>query len=126
MTTEQVEVPEGWPGSEAAYMAYRSIVRYGKSPDRDFTYSPRGQGRRLRSDTEIDFLFEDPPDLALHIREGLSTHPVGEEPGAADVITKAQLAGQGIKMIFLDHDKIIQDPDWVISEALQYREHSWG
>ena len=124
MTTKQ-DTPQGWQGSPASYVAYEAITRYGKEPHRDFSFIPRTQGRRLGLDIEADFVFNNPRGLALHIKESLSTHPRGIETRGTDIMAKSQLAGQGIMMILLDHDKLIQDPDWVIGEALQFREHEW-
>ena len=124
MTTKQ-DTPQGWQGSPASYVAYEAITRQGKEPQRDFSFIPRTQGRRLGLDIEADFVFNNPRGLALHIKESLSTHPRGIETRGTDIMAKSQLAGQGIMMILLDHDKLIQDPDWVIGEALQFREHAW-
>ena len=125
MTTQSGTVPEGWRGSEVAYVAFEALVRAGKEPGRDFNYQPRTQGRRLESSIETDFTFTNPPNLAMQVQESFYSHHSGIETRGMDVLSKAQLAGQGVTLIMLEHDKLVQDPDWVISEALQYRDHSW-
>jgi hypothetical protein len=75
---------------------------------------------------EVDFSFSNPPDLAMQVQESFYSHHSGVETRGTDVLAKAQLAGLGITLIMLEYDKLIQDPDWVVGEALQYRDHSWG
>jgi len=125
MTTQQVAVPDNWRGSEASYMAFEALIRAGKEPGKDFSYQPRTQGRRLGMDVEIDFVFQNPPDLAMQVQESFYSHHDGIETRGTDVIARAQLAGQGISLIMLPYDKLVQDPDWLIQEALQYQDHSW-
>ena len=126
MTTEKTRVPEGWRGSEAAFIAFDALTRAGKEPGRDFNYSPRTQGRRLESELEVDFMFFDPPSLAMQVQESFYTHHSGIETRGTDLLAKAQLAGSGVTLIMLEYDKLIQDADWLVGEALQYRDHSWG
>jgi len=125
MTTQQAKVPDTWRGSNAAYVAFEALMRAGKEPGRDFSYQPRTQGRRMESGVEVDFSFSNPPDLAMQVQESFYSHHSGVETRGTDVLAKAQLAGQGITLIMLEYDKLIQDPDWVVGEALQYRDHSW-
>ena len=125
-TQQQARSPEGWQGSDAAYAAYAALVGQGKQPGRHFSYSPPAQGRRMELGLEIDFLFSDPPDLAMQVQEGFYAHQNGISTHARDILSKAQLAGYGKTLIMLDHDQLMQDPDWLISEALQYRDHSRG
>jgi len=125
MTTQQAKVPDTWRGSNAAYVAFEALMRAGKEPGRDFSYQPRTQGRRMESGVEVDFSFSNPPDLAMQVQESFYSHHSGVETRGTDVLAKAQLAGLGITLIMLEYDKLIQDPDWVVGEALQYRDHSW-
>jgi hypothetical protein len=126
VTQEQdTKIPGNWPGTAGEYMAFSALVRAGKQPGVDFSYRSGTQGRRMESDIEIDFKFHNPPDLALQVQESLYNHHSGLETRGRDILSKAQLSGSGVNLIFLDHDKLVQDPDWLISEALQYRDHSW-
>ncbi len=123
--TQQADVPDTWRGSDVAHVAFEALVRAGKQPGRDFSYQPRTQGRRLGSEVEVDFAFSNPPDLAMQVQESFYGHHGGIETRGTDVLAQAQLAGQGVTLIMLAHDKLVQDPDWLIGEALQYRDHSW-
>tara|TARA_R100000306_G_C4366457_1_gene137873 strand:+ start:549 stop:887 length:339 start_codon:yes stop_codon:yes gene_type:complete len=112
MTTEQPVLLEGWQGGEGAYIAFGALVRANKQPGLDFDYHPRGQG------PSVDFVFNDPPGLALQVEEQGSQIPA--------VLLKAQLAGVGRTLVILKYNLLTQDPDWLIEEALQYRDHSRG
>jgi hypothetical protein len=118
--------PNNWQGSEAAFVAYEALVRAGKQPGSDFSYQPRTQGRRIDLGAEVDFTFRNPSDLAMQVQESFYNHHSGIETKGTDVLAKAQLAGNGINLIMLSYEKLMQDPDWVVGEALQYRDHSWG
>ena len=122
MTTQEISIPQGWPGSNAAYLAYLALVGAGKVPGRDFTYQPKTQGGRLELGKQVDFVFNNPPDLAMQVQESFYEHHDGVETRGTDVLTKAQLAGEGISLILLEHDKLVQDADGVIEKALQYVE----
>ena len=112
MTTEQPVLLENWQGGEGAYITFGALVRANKQPGLDFDYHPRGRG------PGVDFVFNDPPGLALQVEEQGS-----QIPGR---LLKAQLAGVGRILVVLPYNLLTQDPDWLIEEALQYRDHSRG
>jgi hypothetical protein len=111
-------VPQGWPGSESAWIAYKTITSLGKDPQRDFRYHPRAEG------DDADFTFISPPNLALRVQESFYDHHSGVETRGTDIMKKAQMAGNGVTLITLDHAMLQDDPEWLITEALQYRDHS--
>tara|TARA_R100001086_G_C11726741_1_gene228489 strand:+ start:313 stop:690 length:378 start_codon:yes stop_codon:yes gene_type:complete len=123
MTTQDT-IPSTWQGSEASYLVHQTLVGLGKEPGRDFRYQPRTDGRRLGMGSEVEFWFTNPPNLAIQVEESFYTHHSGVETRGTDLMAKAQLAGQGVTLIKLDNDRLQQDPDWLIREALQYRDHS--
>ena len=125
MTTDSGIVPDKTQSSNAALAALEALIRAGKEPGRDFSYHPRSGGRKPGNEIDIDFLFSSPPDLAMQVQESFYSHRSGIETRGTDVLARAQLAGQGVTLVMLDHDKLMQDPDWLIAEALQYRDHSW-
>ena len=72
----------------------------------------------------IDFLFSNPPDLAINV-QGVFFHlEQGVKTIARDKIAKAQLAGEGITLIFIDDDDILEDVRFYVGQALQYQDHS--
>ena len=125
MTTRESLAPDDWAGTEGEYVAFDALTRAGKQPGRDFSYRASSQGRRLESDVEVNFLFFNPPDLAMQVQESFYNHHSGLETRGRDILARAQLAGNGVSLIFLDYDKLIQDADWLVSEALRYHDHSW-
>ena len=125
VTQQSGTVPDNQENSNVALIVYEALVRAGKAPGRDFSYQPRIQGRRSDRGVEVDFTFREPPDLAMRVQESFYNHHSGIETRGMDILATAQLAGQGITLIMLSHDKLTQDPDWVVGEALQYRDHSW-
>ena len=70
MTTQpQIQIPSTWEGSGPEYIAFQEFVRLGKQPGQDFTYqSPMMGGRMDKGGVVIDFLFTDPPDLAVNVQ----------------------------------------------------------
>ena len=39
-------------------------------------------------------------------------------------MARAQMAGQGISLIFIDDDDLLNDPEYYCREALNYKDHS--
>ena len=122
---ETVEVPEGWEGSVPEYLTYQTLEKVGKVPGEDFTYqSPLLGGRITKGGVVIDFDFTNPPDLAINVQGVYFHYQFGVETGARDRMARAQLAGEGKQLIFIDEDDLLEDPDYYVLEALRYRDHS--
>ena len=125
MVTEQVQVPNNWEGSVPEYVAYSTFIELGREPGQDFTYqSPLMGGRLDKGGFVIDFMFTDPPDLAINVQGVYYHYEFGVEVKARDVIARASLAGQNITLIFIDDDDLMSDPRYYCREALLYRDHS--
>ena len=124
-TQSQQQVPAGWEGSLPEYVAYQAFARAGKVPGTDFTYqSPLQGGRMEKGGQVLDFLFHDPPDLAVNIQGVYYHYQFGVESLARDKIGREQMLGSGISIIFIDEDDLMADPDYYAQEALNYRDHS--
>jgi hypothetical protein len=124
-TQSQNQVPAGWEGSLPEYVAYQAFSRAGKVPGVDFTYqSPLQGGRMEKGGQVLDFLFYDPPDLAVNIQGVYYHYQFGIESLARDKIGREQMLGSGITIIFIDEDDLMSDPDYYAQEALNYRDHS--
>lgn len=122
--TQQV-VPEGFLGSLPEYLVFAELVRRGKEPGIDFSFqSPLMGGRIEKGGVVIDFLFNDPPGLAINVQGVFFHYEMGWETRARDEIARVQLAGQGITLIFIDEDDIMENVRYYVGEALQYRDHS--
>ena len=126
MTTQpQIQVPQNWEGSVPEYVAYQTFVELGLVPGQDFTYqSPLLGGRMDKGGFVLDFMFNDPPDLAVNVQGVYYHYEFGVEAKARDVMARASLAGQNITLIFIDDDDLMRDPQYYCREALNYRDHS--
>ena len=124
-TQQQVQLPPGWEGSIPEYIAYVEFTRAGKRHGIDFTYqSPLLGGRMTKGGVVLDFEFTNPPDLAVNIQGVYYHYEFGVDQKARDLMARAQMAGQGVTLIFIDEDDLLEDPPYYIREALNYRDHS--
>jgi len=124
-TQQQIELPREWEGSIPEYIAYMEFIRAGKEPGIDFTYqSPLLGGRMTKGGVVLDFEFMNPPDLAVNIQGVYYHYEFGADQKARDQIARAQMAGTGITLVFIDEDDLLEDPSYYIDEALNYRDHS--
>ena len=125
MTTQQVQVPSNWEGSIPEYVAYQTFVSLGLEAGQDFVYqSPLMGGRMDKGGFVIDFLFNDPPGLAVNIQGVYYHYELGVEAKARDALARASLAGQNLSLIFIDDDDLLQAPQYYCREALNFRDHS--
>ena len=129
MTTQpqaqEIEVPIDWVGSKPEYLAYTTFEKLGLEAGQDFTYqSPLMGGRMDKGGFVIDFMFNDPPDLAVNVQGVYYHYQQGVETTAQDKMARASLAGQNITLIFIDDDHLLRDPEYYCREALNYRDHS--
>ena len=125
MVTQQIQVPDNWQGSGPEYLAYQTFIELGREPGQDFTYqSPLMGGRLDKGGFVIDFMFTDPPDLAINVQGVYYHYEFGVEAKARDVMARASLAGQNITLVFIDDDDLMSDPRYYCREALNYRDHS--
>lgn len=81
-------------------------------------------GRLQKGGVVIDFLFSDPPDLAINVQGVYYHYGMGREVRGRDIIGREQLAMQGLTLIFIDEDDLIEDARYYVSQALEYRDHS--
>ena len=127
MTTQasQIQVPANWSGSGPEYIAYQTFISLGKEPGEDFVYqSPLAGGRLDKGGIVLDFVFYNPPDLAVNIQGVYYHYEFGVEVRARDLLARAMMAGDGVALIFIDDDDLIRDPEYYCREALNYQDHS--
>ena len=118
-------VPEGWTGSLPEWQFYASLLELGYQPNEDFTYqSPLMGGRLDKGGLVIDFLFDNPPNLAVNVQGVYYHYELGADTRARDIFARESLAGQGITLIFVDEDYLAQAPLGTTREALQFRDSS--
>ena len=125
ITPETVQLPQGWEGSVPEWLTYESLQKAGKIAGQDFTYqSPLLGGRISKGGVVIDFDFNNPPDLAINVQGVYFHYQFGVETSARDRMARAQLAGEGKQLIFIDEDDLYNDTDYYVLEALRYKDHS--
>ena len=126
MTTQaDIQVPADWAGSIPEYVAYQTFIELGLEPGQDFTYqSPLMGGRLDKGGFVIDFLFTEPPDLAVNVQGVYYHYEFGVEAKARDLMARSALAGQNITLVFIDDDDLLSDPTYYCREALNYQDHS--
>jgi hypothetical protein len=123
--TTTIQVPEGWPGSLPEFIAYSTLQRMGKRPGLDFDFQSSLAGGRVdKGGMIIDFMFRNPPDLAINIQGIYYHYEQGAGIQARDLMARQQLAGLGIALIFIDEGAIMENPEYYLQEALRYRDHS--
>tara|TARA_Y100000310_G_scaffold200228_1_gene200272 strand:+ start:375 stop:773 length:399 start_codon:yes stop_codon:yes gene_type:complete len=117
--------PSDWVGSKPEWMFFSSLIDLGYQPEEDFTYqSPLMGGRLDKGGLIIDFLFFNPPNLAVNVQGVYYHYEMGADNRARDIMARQSLAGQGITLIFVDEDDLEQDPKGVTESALQFRDTS--
>ena len=128
MTTQsqQMSVPPDWNGSIPEYLVYQSLIeKQGKQPGIDFTYQSALMGGRLdKGGVVLDFVFIDPPDLAINVQGEYYHYGLGATFIQNDIIIRHQIAGQGINLIFIDENDVLEDVDYYVRQALNYKDHS--
>jgi len=77
-----------------------------------------------RGGVVIDFMFNNPPNLAVNVQGVYYHYEFGVETKARDVVARASLAGEGITLVFIDDDDLLRDPEYYCREALSYQDHS--
>jgi len=125
MTQSVPEMPASWEGSKPEWIFYASLVELGYQPDSDFSYqSPLMGGRLDKGGIVIDFMFNNPPDLAVNVQGVYYHYELGAQTTARDIFARQSLAGMGITLVFVDEDYLEQDPLGTTREALNYQDSS--
>lgn len=127
MTTGQglPQPPSSWEGSTPEWAFYASLAQLGYHDGVDFTYQSEQMGGRLdKGGAILDFLFTNPPNLAVNVQGVYYHYEFGADTKARDIMAREAMAGQGITLIFVDEDDLEQDPLGVTRNALQFRDTS--
>ena len=127
MTLQQIrDVPADFEGTLPELIVFQTLVRLGFEPGIDFSFqSPLFGGRLEKGGVVIDFLFFNPPDLAINVQGTFFHEQQGVVTINRDRIARTQLAGQGITLIFIDEDDILNDPEAFVRDALRYIDRSF-
>lgn len=114
--------------SHPEFLVYRELLRRSLVLDLDFYFQlpflSTGLASREKGSYIIDFLFNNPPGLAINVQGIYYHYQQGSHVIAGDRLFRAQMATYNITVIFVDEDDIQRDVRWVVGEALMYRDHS--
>ena len=127
MTTQQITTaPSGWQGSVPEYMVFNSLITtFNLDPVTDFSFQSVYLGGRLdKGGLILDFVFENPPDLAINVQGEYYHYGKGKVITQNDMLTREQVASMGINLIFIDESDVLKDVDYYVKEALNYKDHS--
>ena len=126
MTTQQPQVaPPGFEGSLPEFLVFAELVRQGLVPGVDFIFQSKRLGGRLdKGGLILDFIFNNPPNLAINVQGVFFHYEQGSGIIANDRMSRAQVAGSGIVLIFIDEDDILRDVEFYVREALLFNDHS--
>ena len=120
MTTLQT-IPLGFQGSLPEYIVFRELNQKGLRDGVDFIFQSSFQGGRLqKGGLVIDFLFISPSDLAFNVQGTFFHLEQGTVVIARDKMARAQLAAEGITLIFLDEEDIMNEPRRTVEDGLRY------
>lgn len=121
VTLNEVE----FPGTRPEFLCFQALVRLGKIPEVDFTFQSSLFGGRVeKGGLIIDFLFSDPPDLAISVLGSYFHYVLGGGTRGRDLINREILAQQGLTLIFIDDVDLEEDAIRVVGEALQFQDRS--
>ena len=122
---EITEKPADFPGSLPEYICLITLAEFGKKEGLDFFFQSQFSGGRLeKGGLVVDFIFVEPPDLAINIQGEYFHYLQGQGTIARDKLARAQLAAEGVTLIFIDAEDIQRNRKFYVREALQFRDHS--
>lgn len=114
-------------GTDIESIAFNELIAIGLVEGIDFTFQTSLRGGRVeKGGLVIDFLFTNPPFLAINVN-GIYFHYSNQfvqEASARDIIAREVLASEGIKLIFIDGDNLKDNPRFYVEQALQGIDHS--
>ena len=95
---------EVFPGTEPERRCYNALIQLGKIPDVDFQFQSSLLGGSV---------------LGIYFHYRLNGGSRGR-----DLMTRELLAVQGLTLIFIDEEDLLEDARYYVEQALQYRDHS--
>ena len=117
--------PQDWEGSLPEWIFFSSLIQLGYQHGEDFSYqSPLQGGRMDKGGAIIDFMFYNPPNLAVNVQGVYYHYELGAQTKARDIMIREALAGMGITLVFVDEDDLLQDPLGITRDALNYQDKS--
>ena len=117
MTTRGATTPE--------LLCYNMLVELGYSEPEDFTFQTNVFGGRFtRGGQVVDFMFTNPPGLAFSVLGEYYHYRLQGGSTVTDLAAREELALIGVNLVFLDEDDLMTRTRWIVTEALEGRDHS--
>ena len=108
-------------GTEPELAVYIELVRRGFTEGVDFDFqSSLFGGRLFRGGLVVDFIFSNPPDLAISVAGEYWHFGRGVEVRAKDLLARASLTAEGITLIFIEETHALENAEFYVGEALRY------
>jgi len=118
------EPPDYWHGSRPEWAIYWALMSLGLKEGIDFTYQSAQMGGRLaKGGSVVDFLFYNPPNLAINV-QSVYYHYRGAVAQVRGQMQRAQLEGYGLRVIYIEEEDALRNPQWYVQQALKFRDHS--
>ena len=113
----QGNMPGWWRGTEPEWVVFRGLESVGKQHNRDFVFDSTAEDG-------VAFRFLNPNDLAINVTGLMHNYEAGKDGVSTTLLSKQQMIGLGIYLIFIEDVDLQQDAKYYINEALAYRDHS--
>jgi len=114
------------PGAtQPEIICYNELVKLGLVEGVDFFFQSALFGGRFdRGGLVVDFFFSNPPGLAIAVQGEYFHYRLRGGSRMTDLAAEAELAMDGTTLIFIDEDDLLTQAEWVVREALAFRDHS--
>ena len=125
MTTRTTSPPPNWQGTNTEWLLYSALIELGYQPGQDFYYQPSNHRNSVQSwGLEVSFQFVNPPNLAINVNGIYYQGALGSYNKAEQIFTREALAGQGVTLIFVDEEDVMQDAVGIAEDALSFKDRS--
>ena len=111
-----ITIPSNWMGTAPEFAVWQALKKQGVNFD--YQSSQIG-GRLMLGGAILDFYI---PDRAMGIN--IQEYYDSTSKLAVEKIQKTMLESQGIKMVYIDEDAALSNPEWYVAEALRGIDHS--
>ena len=113
-------------GSEPERLVYEDLLGRGYVEGVTFIYQQPffGTSSREKGTAIIDFLILEPPGLGINVQGEYFHYEQGAATIAGDRLIKAQLAAQGVTLVFIDAEDVVDDVEYYVTAALNFQDLS--
>ena len=111
--------PEIWQGSKPEWAIFYTLSKMGIN----FNYQESFLGgRQQMGGLIVDFMIPD-YNLAINV-QSTYYHYIGVEMRAHDAMVRASVESRGIRLIYIDEEDALRNPEYYIQQAIAGIDHS--